>query len=252
MEPTVYMGLLSDIGLLKEGWLGRLRRGVFRVAPDPVFNAFLRVFGRYIKNPYRPTFERTKTIFVHIPKTAGTSIAIALYNDSKPAHELLREYQAYDPNRYNEYFKFTFVRNPYDRFVSGFSYLKQGGDGLYDPGWWEQFCSEVETLDDFIDNFKYNHSLYYLKRHLIFIPQVRYMRDLNGDIGLDFVGRLETIREDIERLEELTGMTIDLQHRKKSKRKELSEYMDNEKFVSFVNELYREDFEQLGYDKAQV
>jgi hypothetical protein len=50
--------------------------------------------------------NKEKLIFIHIPKTAGTSIKKLLLN-------------------YNKYKKFTIVRNPYDRIVSSYFFLQK-------------------------------------------------------------------------------------------------------------------------------
>ena len=76
-----------------------------------------------------------KFIFVHINKTAGTSMEKALadygvkkleeksdlkfelnYNQSQ--HFNCDEYKKYLGSEYDDYFKFTVVRNPFDRVVS--------------------------------------------------------------------------------------------------------------------------------------
>ena len=63
-------------------------------------------------------------IFVHNPKTAGSSIhkALAAYNEvkrpAKTKHETISELQNRTSLRLDEYFVFGFARNPWDRFSS--------------------------------------------------------------------------------------------------------------------------------------
>lgn len=72
----------------------------------------------------------TKCIFVHIPKTGGTSIEEAFgysYSDLMyEKHLTPEEYVSeFGQDIWDSYFKFTFVRNPWDRMVSWLSYMQQ-------------------------------------------------------------------------------------------------------------------------------
>ena len=68
-----------------------------------------------------------KVIFIHIPKTAGTSIE-KYFNSDKPQclkHDVIKDIKIKFPKEYNSYAKFTVVRNPYDRMVSWYFHLKE-------------------------------------------------------------------------------------------------------------------------------
>ena len=103
-----------------------------------------------------PIFHDYKAILVHIPKTAGSSMesimgldvleakanvrlgkkwlfghgGIAKYG-SPYQHLTLRQIkQEVDKEIYKEYFKFCFVRNPWDRLVSEFFWAHQHSAGI--------------------------------------------------------------------------------------------------------------------------
>ena len=69
-----------------------------------------------------------KTIFIHIPKSAGTSIEEYFGNKSvriQPnKHADIYEVKWKFRNSYNNYRKFAIIRNPYDKMVSWYFYLR--------------------------------------------------------------------------------------------------------------------------------
>jgi len=64
-----------------------------------------------------------KLIFIHIPKCAGRSISDAF--NQRFDHFTARHYATEYPDCFHVYTKFTVVRNPYDRLVSLFHYIKE-------------------------------------------------------------------------------------------------------------------------------
>tara|TARA_R100000995_G_scaffold53751_1_gene26241 strand:+ start:279 stop:896 length:618 start_codon:yes stop_codon:yes gene_type:complete len=76
--------------------------------------------------------DKEKLIFIHIPKNAGSSIKKYLigkdeYNKFKRPwdHKTINDIKNEDFDKYKSYKKFAIVRNPYDRVVSWFAYLKK-------------------------------------------------------------------------------------------------------------------------------
>ena len=76
--------------------------------------------------------DKEKIIFIHIPKNAGSSIKKYLigeneFNKLKESwkHKTIYDIKKEFPKKYFSYKKFAVVRNPYDRAVSWFAYLKR-------------------------------------------------------------------------------------------------------------------------------
>ena len=76
--------------------------------------------------------DKEKLIFIHIPKTAGTSLAFYFDKNTEDLipdkygvlkHDKIKVIKTKIQN-HKEYKKFTIVRNPYDRMVSWYFYLK--------------------------------------------------------------------------------------------------------------------------------
>jgi len=104
--------------------------------------------------------DEYKTIFVHIPKNAGTSIKAFFGNkEFYHKHKAIKEIKNENPEIYNSYRKFTVVRNPYDRMVSWYFYLKRAmgieqsrGDHRWSSG--EYFPSSfLEWIKDPLKNY---------------------------------------------------------------------------------------------------
>ncbi len=75
--------------------------------------------------------HKNKLIFIHIPKTAGTSLQELLFNKKifnahRKSLKIIKKI-----GRYNDYYKFAIVRNPFDRLVSIYHYYILGGNGSY-------------------------------------------------------------------------------------------------------------------------
>ena len=71
--------------------------------------------------------HKHKFIFIHINKCGGTSIDEHFTENFKDTQKHLST--KLNPNEFDNYFKFTFVRNPWDRVVSFYHYqLKRKWD----------------------------------------------------------------------------------------------------------------------------
>jgi len=140
-------------------------------------------------------------IFVHIPKTAGTSICSALESiRDRPAddpfhdHRTIQALRAAVPTSdFGRYFKFTFVRNPWDRVVSWYKNL------IEDPRQAQRFgvaagCSLDTLLTAHGDNWALQ-------------SQLHWIRDADGSIPMDFIGRFENLSADYARVCRAIGVT---------------------------------------------
>lgn len=70
-------------------------------------------------------FHESNSIFIHVPKCAGTSIEKTLGGREFGGHSYARSIKERYPKEWNEYYKFGFVRDPLTRFASGYRYLKE-------------------------------------------------------------------------------------------------------------------------------
>lgn len=202
-------------------------------------------------------------IFVHIPKTGGTSMALALearahrddilIGDTPKArkrraraealkakgrvwkHSNLTDIDgAFDVDTIGAMFCFTLVRNPWDRVVSYYHWLQ--GQGFDHPA--VQIAKQLE-FGDFL-----HHRL--TMSTLIAWPYGRYMRTVDGVERGAFL-RLEHLDQDIEPLVEHLGFCPDMPHENKSERGDYRRYYDNE-LRDLLGRLCAEDIARFGYE----
>lgn len=82
------------------------------------------------------------------------------------------------PAQFDEYFKFTFVRNPWDRVASFYRFLG-----------YDRWCSFNRFVSTYLPR--------QLERnHWFMCPQADYLHDAQGRLLVDFVGRFERLSED--------------------------------------------------------
>ena len=146
--------------------------------------------------------------------------------------------------RYDDYFTFAFVRNPYGRLVS--NYLNKIKDQKREdirPGYirnldfregmsFEEFANQVCDLPD------EKCDRHYKSMHRVF-PYER----------VDFIGRLESFVDDLSQvLERIQGaVPAVLPHKKNSGKQSYTEFY-TDALRERVGERYRKDLEIFGYD----
>ncbi|MAN60039.1 MAG: hypothetical protein CMC08_09420 [Flavobacteriaceae bacterium] len=209
--------------------------------------------------------HKHRFIFIHIPKTAGTSIKNHFFPDEMldwriPNYELLYgwcpkskihlqhatsrqlfENKLVTPEQWNSYFKFTFVRNPWDRAYSDYLWIMQ------DRNVKGSFVQYMLEGGEFEKVFKNKDSMYNRIDHKI--AQSDFFDVENGPYTLDFIGRFENLNEDILRLNKVLGISKPFeQHSKKNLKRKYhysSFYRKREKIL--VEEQFRKDVVSLNY-----
>ena len=145
-------------------------------------------------NPILSIFLDKKCVFFHIPKTAGISISNSLFGDIKWGHRNVDFYKShYGEKVFNSLYKFCFVRNPYDRLFSAYTFLKKGGINNQDLEFSNSYLQEFASFDEFV--------LKGLEKEEIinwvhFKPQYTFVCDENDNIVMDFVGKMENLNAD--------------------------------------------------------
>lgn len=180
----------------------------------------------------------SEVLFVHINKTAGSSIerALGLPFQHRTARELR---DLVGPKRWEECFTFAFVRNPWDKVASHYHYrvkTNQTGLGQNSIGFNEWVVRAYGERDPSY----YDHPR-------MFMPQVEWIDDEGGVCLVDFVGRYERLEEDFGTVCERTGRSGDLPHLKSSDRPHY-EKLYSERAAEVVARRFHRDIERFGYE----
>ena len=160
--------------------------------------------------------EEYKAVFIHIPKTAGTSVKRYFKLNSKLGkHGCIWQY--------NNYKKFTIVRNPYDRIVS-----------------WYFFIKKLNNLTN--TTFREYAKTNVLKSAEILKPQHEWIDDTVKTLSF----------ENLEKeLSDFFNKKIKLKTINKSKHKHYLDYY-NQETLDIVYERYKEDFEKFNYKRIKI
>ena len=181
-------------------------------------------------------------VFIHIPKTGGLSIRKGVFKESPQ-----KRFFGKIPNQYQDYLKFAFVRNPFDRLVSCWKYtsLKRL------TRWQSQRDRSGTAFSEFLeiatdDSIPYNRCEYswksFLRHHAI--PMTHPFNCLHL---ADVIGHFENLQEDFNTIcDTLKVPRQQLPHKNKSKHKHYTEYY-NDETRSIVTEKYAKDIEYFGY-----
>ena len=230
---------------------GVRRLALWTACPKSVVRiARLRNQKRDPDKPRLPTLLpclATRSIFVHIPKAAGTSLLSSLYGGKTGDHRTIKDYQlCFSQREFESFFKFAFVRNPWDRLYSAFAYVKRGGRNEQTANWAEKHFAQVNDFEEFVLHWMNEESI---RSNVHFRPQYEFLSTDGETIDVDFIGRFEDIEADFEQVRLKIGSDQRLPclnrnaHRVPDYRSAYSDAM-----VAAVEAVYRKDIEMLGYD----
>jgi len=185
-----------------------------------------------------------KCVFIHIPKTAGTTIRKGVFNEDYegPVFEEI-------PKEWEKYFKFAFVRNPYDRMVSAW---KMFTSGMQKTQWVYNDKLPLENISflDFLklatdDSIEYSSrkDIYSVLRHHT-LPQTHHYHCFQY---ADFIGRFENLSADFKIIAEKIDLKdYSISHLNKTNRASYKEYYNDETY-KLVTEYYDSDIKAFDY-----
>ena len=204
--------------------------------------------------------DKHKFIFIHIPKCAGSSIESILlqneninidFNKKLPLNSLsLDQQKKYDlgidsaqhkPNsayvNYPSYTKFTFIRNPWSRFVSEYEYFKKFN--RLDISF-SEFVNQVSYLPDMNGTLNISGKKT-LRYH--FVEQYKFIEGSS----IDYIGQFENLHEDFNTIKTKLNIQGELPFLNKSPNEVHYTQYYNDVTKEKVRQLYNMDILKYQY-----
>lgn len=188
-----------------------------------------------------------KLIFIHIPKNAGTSIIKAMGLKNMLMDKTVGEYKETYKDYWNDYLKFTVVRDPIDRFISAYKFAR-----MKESGWFSatgEECLEKHPHHDLCNSMDINEYTYYIYKNpkefnRWIIPQTFIISNENNEIEIDYYVRYENLLEDLKKI------GIDKIEKLNSSKINDEKIIDlTKKSKNMLYEIYDIDYKNFSYSK---
>lgn len=198
-----------------------------------------------------PVFNSNKVIFIHIPKCAGTSINKFLdfegnfekfnkYNRFSLRYLYGRNLQhlTYDkirlihPFKFSRYFKFSFVRNPWDRMASEYRWRRK----------WDGSMANA-SFEDMLRKVPYFRK----KNEPHFKEQYSFVYNSSDKLQVDYLGRFESLEEDFNSLLRHLRLSGSLPKLNKTKNNKDYQSLYNQICIDLVGQYFSNDIQKFGY-----
>lgn len=178
-------------------------------------------------------------VFVHINKTGGTSVAHAINLPAKRHLTVKNIINEIGVLNWEQAYKFTVVRNPWDKVVSHYKYRQKTNQ----TNLAEHSISFKEWV---IKSYGPVKDKRFYDKPKMFQPQVEWLKDFDDRITIDQIMHFEKINEDFKKVSDHLGLAKELPHLNKTVRKNYKAYYDEET-KKIVEDWFKEDIAYFGY-----
>lgn len=206
--------------------------------------------------------HRRKYLYFVVPKCASATLrqSLAEHTDigypvtDYPQHLTMAEFMRTEhAPLMDDYFKFTFVRHPYDRLYSG--YLQDRLASERYEGWIEAKGPIFRDPEMSFERYMLDHvrqaDIHTAWGWICFTPMCDFAF-WEGEFRLDWFGRAEHFDADLARLSAKIGAPISRAEDRNVNTPPSTGLKYRDKYsrpmIEWVNETYRQDFEVFGYE----
>lgn len=177
-------------------------------------------------------------IFVHIDKTAGSSVTKHL-GVKRKVHKTAKELiNIVGRPAWDNSFSFCFVRNPWDRIYSNYRYrVRTNQNDLM-----------VNTLDfnDWVKKVFVDKDPFYYNNPKFFAPCTEWITDEAGSVCVNFIGRFENLSEDWAFIANKIKADHELPHINDSKTKSYKTLYSQES-IDIIASAFKSDIDMFKY-----
>jgi len=147
-------------------------------------------------------------------------------------------------DKWNNYKKFTFIRNPYDKFVSAFHYINKVIKKSNEKEYKTLLCL-LKTRDN-CSNFEFSHA---------FMNQYSELLDENNNFNIDFLGDFNNLNTELISILQKIGIKkilhselieVNIKINNSETVKHYIEYYNDES-LQLINQYFKKDFEKLNF-----
>ena len=198
--------------------------------------------------------KQHKCIFIHINKCCGSSILEAIPHTKHKPHRHISYYKNGFPDIFDEYFKFTIIRNPWDRMVS-FYHFHTWKKWHLNWDWsiddypdFNEFISIISTYSKAKEKSIFKGDRGHPLTHTMRMSNgMDWLTDKDGNLLVDYVGRFEDIETSFTYIANKIGLEVhNLPHANKSTHKHYSTYYDKNS-RDIVADRFSKDIDYCGY-----
>ena len=203
-----------------------------------IIEKYKNKIGLYFNSPLHKG-EKRDYIFVHINKTAGTSIINIIgkpFRKHLTAKEIIK---VIGQDKWDKAYKFAVVRNPWDKVVSQYKHnIKNNVTNMAKK--------EISFKDWVAGTYGKNKGKYYFYRPQMFLPQVEWLKDFEGKINMDKIIRFENLTDEMNQVFNTLGIHQELPHVNKTSKTNYRDFYDEET-QKIIADWFHEDMQAFNY-----
>jgi hypothetical protein len=135
------------------------------------------------------------------------------------------------------------VRNPWDRLLSAYEFLRRGGFHAADARWAQRHLSRYDDFGAFVRGWVTPENV---ASSVHFRPQTGFLYLPDGSSGVDFIGRYENLETDFRKVCKQLGIEVGLQSLNAGPARDYRDVYDSET-RRIVDRVFRQDIVALDY-----
>ncbi len=188
--------------------------------------------------------SQKNVLFVHIPKTGGTSINSLLPNNSA-GHKTLQE--VVDAGVYTDQIVFAVVRNPLDKLASFYTYCQNVPNSDHSERYaWKRAHKAMSAYSSF-DEFVFDLPTWQKRYAVDLLPQASFITTKEG-VPCTLL-KFENLHQDFETIRSQFNLPRLPRLNSSTHKKPLEELYTLES-LEYVHTVYKADFEYFDYEDS--